>query len=257
MTYSLFRLRLFHNSTKRYWTQTQRRMLTNNLQTLTIQFNNDISQWEVPLFRGAVIGAMENTNILFHNHLDDDTFRYRYPLIQYKRIKSKAAMVCVGEGTEVIGEFFSCANFNLQVGERQLALEVDHMDAKRTLVQVWDTEFRYTLRKWLPLSSDNYRTYQTLDGLVVQYAFLQNILIGNILSFCKGLGITIEKEIKCTITQLLDSHTYTFKGVKMMGFDVEFKANISLPDYVGLGKGVSLGFGTVVKKYENRKNNNE
>lgn len=229
----------------------------NNLQTLVIQFSNDIFQWEVPLFRGSVIDAMENTNILFHNHLDDDTFRYRYPLIQYKRIGGKAAIVCVGEGTEVIGEFFNNANFNLQIGERALLMEVERMDAKRTLVQVWDTEFRYTLRKWLPLSSDNYRTYQSLEGIVEQCAFLQNILIGNILSFCKGVGITIELEIKCVITQIMETRTYTYKGVKMQGFDVEFKSNISLPDYIGLGKGVSLGFGMVVRKYERKNDNKE
>lgn len=223
----------------------------NNLQTLVIQFSNDIFQWEVPLFRGSVIDAMENTNILFHNHLDDDTFRYRYPLIQYKRIGGKAAIVCVGEGTEVIGEFFNNANFNLQIGERALLMEVERMDAKRTLVQVWDTEFRYTLRKWLPLSSDNYRIYQSLEGIVEQCSFLQNILIGNILSFCKGVGITIEQEVKCVITQIMETRTYAYKGVKMQGFDVEFKSNISLPDYIGLGKGVSLGFGMV--KSENKK----
>lgn len=225
----------------------------NNLQTLVIQFSNDILQWEVPLFRGSVIDAMENTNILFHNHLDDDTFRYRYPLIQYKRIGGKAAIVCVGEGTEVIGEFFNNANFNMQIGERTLLMEVERMDAKRTLVQVWDTEFRYTLRKWLPLSSDNYRTYQSLEGIVEQCAFLQNILIGNILSFCKGVGITIELEIKCVITQIMETRTYTYKGVKMQGFDVEFKSNISLPDYIGLGKGVSLGFGMVKSENKNNK----
>ena len=229
----------------------------NNLQTLVIQFSNDIFQWEVPLFRGSVIDAMENTNILFHNHLDDDTFRYRYPLIQYKRIGGKAAIVCVGEGTEVIGEFFNNANFNMQIGERTLSMEVERMDAKRTLVQVWDTEFRYTLRKWLPLSSDNYRTYQSLEGIVEQCAFLQNILIGNILSFCKGVGITIEQEIKCVITQIMETRTYTYKGVKMQGFDVEFKSNISLPDYIGLGKGVSLGFGMVVRKHERKNDNKE
>ena len=136
-------------------------------------------------------------------------------------------------------------------------MEIDHVDARQTLVQVWDTEFRYTLRKWLPLSSDNYRTYQSLEGIVEQCSFLQNILIGNILSFCKGVGITIAQEIKCVITQIMETRTYTYKGVKMQGFDVEFKTNVSLPDYIGLGKGVSLGFGTVMRRYDRKENNKE
>lgn len=222
-------------------------MKTQNVQTLIIQFKNEIASWEIPLFRGCVIHAMEDANVLFHNHLNDDELRYRYPLIQYKRIGKRAALVCVGEGTEVIGDFFSSANFEFEIGDRTENMEIDHVDAKRTLIQVWDNEFRYVIRKWLPLSSENYRTYLSLNGIVEQCAFLQKILVGNVLSFCKGVDVTMEKEVSCVIQNILGTHTYTHKGVKMMGFDVEFKSNVSLPDYVGLGKGVSLGFGMVKK----------
>ena len=42
----------------------------------------------------------------------------------------------------------------------------------------------------------------------------------------------------------------TAKGVKMLAFDVEFKTNLSIPDYMGIGKHVSLGYGTVVRNYD-------
>lgn len=222
-------------------------MKTQNIQTLVIQFQNEISMREIPLFRGCVIHAMENANLLFHNHLDDDGLRYRYPLIQYKRINGRAALVCIGEGTEVIGEFFNCGDFSFQLGQRVVEMEIERVEAKHTLLQVWNTDFSYAARKWLPLSSENYRTYLSLEGMADRCAFLQKILIGNILSFCKGLDVTVEKEIKCVITDILDSNSYIHKGVRMMGFDVAFKSNVSLPDFIGLGKGVSMGFGMVVK----------
>ena len=59
----------------------------------------------------------------------------------------------------------------------------------------------------------------------------------------------IEKEITCKLLSLKDFRLIKAKGVKMMTFDAEFKANISLPDYIGIGKHVSLGFGTVVRIY--------
>ena len=31
----------------------------------------------------------------------------------------------------------------------------------------------------------------------------------------------------------------------MEGFDMKFKTNVQLPQYIGLGKGVSLGFGEI------------
>lgn len=223
----------------------------NNINTLLVQFKNEISRGEIPIFRGCVNSTMENANILFHNHINDDELRYRYPLIQYKRINKCASIVCIGEGTEVIGDFFEAGNFHFKIDEREVDMKIERIEAKRTIVQVWDSEFRYTMRKWLPLSSENYQEYRKLEGIVEQTVFLQKILIGNILSMCKGLSIAIEKEISCKITNIDNNRIYTYKGVKMMGFDVEFKTNVSLPDFIGLGKGVSLGFG-MIKRIENK-----
>ena len=77
---------------------------------LYIQFANEISQKEIPMFRGAVLHSMESCPVLFHNHLGDK-FRYAYPLIQYKRIKGKAAIVFVGKGVESFQEFMISGRF--------------------------------------------------------------------------------------------------------------------------------------------------
>ena len=217
---------------------------------LTVRFANGIAREEVPLFRGAVINSMEGAGILFHNHAGDDKLRYAYPLIQYKRINQKAAIVCIGEGTEAIGEFFAASNFDVTLGDRAISLEVEQVKASHTLVQVWDSQFAYHLRRWLPLNEDNYAKYNALDSLAERYAMLERLLTGNILSFAKGVGIHFDKQVQCRITAADEPRLTRYKGVKMMSFDVEFKSNVSLPDYVGLGKGVSLGYGTVVRKYE-------
>lgn len=218
------------------------------VRTIVVKLTTEIKHCEIPLFRGAVNAILEkNHSILFHNHINDG-YRYSYPLIQYKRIGGKAAIVCFGEGTEAIGEFFERSEYVIHIGNREVETEVDVIEAKRTLVQVWNEEFRYVVRKWLPLSSENYAAFRQLNGIREQSAFLEKILVGNILSFCKGLDITIDQEIKCVITNILGTRSYIYKGVKMMGFDVEFSTNVSLPDYLGLGKGVSLGFGTLKSK---------
>lgn len=217
-----------------------------HIPVLNIIFRNEIKQYEIPAFRGSIISKVPAELTLFHNHIDTG-FRYRYPLIQYKRIGGKAAIVCIGEGTDAIGNFFANADFDLQIGTRTEHFEVEKVDAQRVIIQPWQTEFRYTLRKWLPLNQDNYVQYQTIEGIAAKAEFLQKILIGNILSMCTGLGIHIEKEITCEILTLIEEKTYKYKGVKMSGFDIEFKTNISLPDYIGLGKGTSLGYGMVHK----------
>ena len=137
-----------------------------------------------------------------------------------------------------------------------MTLEVESVRAHKTLVQVWDSVFTYHLRKWLPLNQENYRRYEALDSIVERYAFLERLLTGNILSFAKNMGVYLDKQVECKITSADEPRIVNYKGVKMMSFDVEFKSNVSLPDYIGLGKGVSLGFGMVVRKYDKKNENN-
>lgn len=218
------------------------------VKTLLLQFKNEIAMWEIPLFRGCVIHSMENTNLLFHNHDEDDKLRYAYPLIQYKRIGGKAAIVCIGEGTEAIGALFQSGNFTYQLGERSTIMDIEHVEAKQNIVQTWDSDFHYTLRKWLPFNSENYKMYKGMEGIAERMQFLQKILIGNMLSFCKGMNICVDKEITCSITNVLGERSYRHKGVNKLGLDIEFKTNISLPDFIGLGRGVSMGYGIIKTK---------
>lgn len=224
------------------------------IKVLTVRFVNEIMREEVPLFRGAIINAMEDANLLFHNHEEDGRLRYAYPLIQYKRINQKAAIVCLGEGTEAIGQFFSSCNFDLKLGERLVKLEVETVNAHQHLIQIWDSEFTYHIRRWLPLNQDNYAAYCKEESLAAKYALLERLLTANILSFAKGIGVRFEGQVVTRIIQMDEPQTQNYKGVKLMSFDAEFKSNVSLPDYIGLGKGVSLGMGTVVRKYERKDN---
>lgn len=228
-----------------------------SLRILTIHFNNIIARSDLGRFRGAIIKVVGQENgLLFHNH-NGEKFRYAYPLIQYKRIRQKAAIVCIGEGTEEIGKLFSACDFDIQIGERSEHLEIASVKADKVLVQVWEDMFTYRIRKWLPLNQENYEEFQKLESLVEKYAMLENIMVGNILSFGRGVEVVFENQVVCKITEMLDEKLIIYKGVKMMAFDVEFKSNVSLPDFIGLGKGVSLGMGMVVKKYYGINNNDE
>ena len=219
--------------------------------TLVICFKNPIALYELPFFRGAIISKVPREMVLFHNHIENG-FRYRYPLIQYKRIGGNASIVCIGEGTDEIGQFFAGADLDICIGERPVQLQVEDVRATRTLVQTWENTFTYSCRKWLPLNQENYDKYMQLDGLMERIIFLQKILIGNILSMCTGLGIHIENNVTCEITYLSDMSIYKYKDIKMVGFDLQFKSNISLPNYIGLGKGVSLGFGVIHQLNNNK-----
>jgi len=225
----------------------------NQTKIITIRFKNSISSTDIEAFRGAVINALQDKDILFHNHnLQDKGFRYSYPLIQYKRINKKAAIFCLEDGTESIGKFFLDSDMILNLNGEVYKFEVESVKAYNHLIQVWNSNFRYTIRKWLALNQENYELYNKLESVAEKSAFLENILKANILSLAKGLDIFFEKQVECKITLLSEPRITRYKNVKMTMFDAEFLTNVSIPDYAGLGKGVSVGYGMAVRKKDKK-----
>lgn len=228
------------------------------IRALTIITDAEIHQNEVPLFRGAVINSLgEHPNLYFHNHLDDDKFRYAYPLIQYKRLGGKAAIVCVEEGVDIIGQFLTEVNGTLNIGERQITCHTDKIQPARILVQTWEEMFNYHISRWLPLNSQNYQRYKDIEGVVERVTFLENILKANLLSMLKGLNIHLENELILKITEIGDSYLIHNKGIKMMAFNADFKCNLSIPNNLGIGKNASIGCGIVHQLQKTKDINNK
>lgn len=216
------------------------------IRTLTILFDTEISFKETTLFRGAVIKSLgEHPNLFFHNHLDDEKFRYSYPLIQYKRLGGKAAIVCVEDGVDIIGQFLTEVDGTLTIGDRQVTCNTGRIQPARILVQTWEEMFNYHISRWLPLNSQNYQRYKDIEGVVEKVSFLENILKANLLSMLKGLNIHLEKELILKITELSDPYLLHNKGVKMMAFNADFKCNLSIPNNIGIGKNTSIGCGII------------
>ena len=218
------------------------------IRTLCVRFNTPLAMHEIPLFRGAIISAVTQSETLFHNHIDD-SFRYRYPLIQYKRIGKNAAIVCVEDGVEAFGNFFESATSEIMLGERAACLEVASVTARQELIQIWDSMFSYHLNSWIALNQTNYKSYRQMDGIAEKMAFLEKILTGNILSMAKSMGIHFDNEIKTVITDVAKPRDVLYKNTKVMSFDISFKCNVSLPNYIGIGKGCSIGYGIIKKQY--------
>ena len=216
---------------------------------LTLKFSNLIRFEDIPLFRGGIIQMIEretgDINLLFHNHLDG-RFRWSYPLVQYKQINGKAAIVCIGDGIDAIKDFF-CTSYRVWLlhGEK-IRLQIDDVAVDKVSIGMVDKPIEYCIHKWIPLNSGNYERYIQIERLSDRTCFLENLLSANILSMAKGLGIRIESMVECNIKELSKPRLFENKSVKMMAFDAYFKTNITLPQYIGLGKHVSVGYGSIL-----------
>ncbi|MEA5110263.1 hypothetical protein SDC9_31899 [bioreactor metagenome] len=217
------------------------------IKLLTVTFDTEIRDFEIPAFRGAVVDKVGRDNILFHNHLDDDKLLYKYPLIQYKTINRKPAIQCIDLGVDEIHKFFEKNSWDLIISDRKLEMKILRLDMNQFTMQVWDKLFNYSIRNWIALNKQNYETYLTLDGLAEKVALLEKILTANILAFAKGINWTVDKPIIVKIKTLSETRDVKLKGRTVLGFNVMFASNVFIPKYIGLGKSVSLGFGIVTK----------
>lgn len=218
------------------------------LRSIFIAFEEPIANREIIAFRSAVAEKAGRNHILFHNHLDTSQYLYRYPRIQYKVINQRPAMVCIEDGVEEVHHFFQKPSWDLTLFDRVYKVKVSKLLVNRYNMQVWDHTFTYNLYRWHALNQENYNAYRSITDDTEKLALLERILTGNILSFAKGIGWTVDKEVKLNIKQILKRRWLPLKDKKVLGFDIEFDTNIFLPNYIGLGKNVSIGFGVVKQK---------
>jgi len=216
--------------------------MPHKLNILQVCFDGDIARHELPALRGAIARKAGLKHTLFHNH-EGDGFRYGYPLIQYKRISKQPALVCVGAGVDAVHHFFNKRDWAIEISGRTIPMRVASLDLRQHLLQVWDQQFHFRIGHWLALHQEAHLQYLALPDEAARTAFLQRKLIGNILSFAKGIGWHVDKPISLTVHTIERMQSVPFKDSILLAFDVDFSTNVSLPPYIGLGKGTSLGNG--------------
>ena len=215
-------------------------------EVLVIYFENEITPQEIPLFRGAIINSIDSDSLLFHNHTELGV-RYGYPLIQYKSIAGRAVIVCIEKGVDDVQALFTRSNLNLRLGKRTIDCHIAGISPRQIDVGISHAPHNYRIDRWCCLNETNFKTFTLLTGIAERAEMLERILVGNILSFAKGLGMTVTEEIKVKITKLDDLYYLRAKGVPMACVDIEFSSNFVLPELIGLGKHSSINFGVVTE----------
>lgn len=219
--------------------------MRDRIQIMTATYMNvRVSKDEARGIRGF-FANLERDNIYLHNHTADGIDIYRYPLVQYKVINENPVVVAIEDGIPSIQPYLM-KETQLKIGMRtynDLMLDI-------SLSQQWagDSDrieaYRFET-PWLALNQKNYKIY--IESSEQQKKQLINrILVGNILSFCKGIGITIENKLE--VTHCLRPIAIFYKETKMIAFQGNFQVNCQIPKLCGIGKGTAKGFGVVVER---------
>ena len=224
--------------------------MNTSLRLLSVTFDTQIDPWELPRFRGAVARKVGLEHEWYHNHnAETDGYHQRYPLIQYKldthRGQQRPMLLCINQGVEEAHHFFSQPDWSLRIGANEHPLRIARLHVDQLALDVSPQPFIYRIHKWKAFNPENYEIWQGLRGIAEQFAFLERLLATHIIAFAEGVGWRVAERFELKILDLLKREQISNKGIRFEAFTLDFETNLALPEYVGLGKGVALGFGVV------------
>ncbi|MBR4490078.1 DNA repair protein [bacterium] len=201
-----------------------------------------LMDFEIHKMRGF-IGNMFEKYDLIHNHGPNGLI-YRYPLIQFKTVDKSPIILAIGDDAiKIFGEIFMTLD-HLDIEGKYIPINEKELSVTDCPFGIADSLIEYEfIHPWIALNKENYEKYQSLKTLKEKKELVRRTLIGNILSMSKGLEYTVPARIEAETT--LNTTKVKLKGVDIIGFIGIFRTNFEIPDFFGIGKSVSRGFGTV------------
>lgn len=152
-------------------------------------------------------------------------------------------VIGINEGVEVLKEIYDQFD-EIRLGENTYPIMSKGIRLMNQDFGLSDKFHSYEfVTPWFALSQENYKKFYLAGSREARDELMNRTLVGNILSMSKTLGYTVKDRIKAKVdyrfgkARLKDTNTLTFTGT--------FITNFLIPDYLGIGKSVSRGFGAV------------
>lgn len=175
----------------------------------------------------------------FHNHLDQITFNYKSPNIQYRVIDGNLSILGINEGGDILLKSIDEIKLD-EIKLDGIDNKIEEKEIKITFpeLEIKDERYDYKFESfWIALNEENYKKYQKGEFS------LDNQLRNNILEFFKLSGVQATKRI--IAVGKLEENKIVEKDTVILGFTGTFKTNVNLPDLIALGKRKSVGFGII------------
>ncbi|MDY0017338.1 MAG: CRISPR-associated endonuclease Cas6 [Candidatus Delongbacteria bacterium] len=216
------------------------------LMTTIISFPNvKISRSDLHKIRGF-FSTKYIENDLIHNH-DGDKFIHRYPAVQFKLIDNILNIYSYSAGTEDVFKDIFLTEYTLDIEDKKYNINEKQIEVKQLDLLDSAEYHKYEFYSpWIALNQKNFEEYMKLKFQDDKDAKLKSIVIQNIISVSKFAGYTIQNKLEVKDLNLKPLMV-NLKGMEILAFKGDFKINFILPDYIGLGKSVSRGYGNVRK----------
>ncbi len=169
--------------------------------------------------------------------------RYLYPRVQVKVLNEQIYIVGVGDGSDCVLQLIDkistldFGNITFEVNDKNI---IDMMDQ----FQQADQLIRYRfVTPWVALNQTTGRKYRALNNSE-RVNFLNKLLGRNIIFVAKELSIDLEDKVftKVNLSSLFPKPVDENNWGAFFG---EFSTNFNLPNFIGLGNGITRGYGAI------------
>ena len=217
--------------------------MDSNIKTIVAKFFTDKPVRKTPYqVKGVFIRNFKNESIV--PMLDGSKRdKFLYPRVQVKILGEQIYLIGIGEGVSPVLEIsekiekLDFGNITFQIQDREISQFKNEFISSNQLI---DYEF---LTPWVALNNMTGKKYRKLEDLD-KHSYLTKLIGQNIVFIAKELNLDLGKEIyiklelSSLVAQKIDEKNWgSFKGT--------FTTNCILPNYIGLGNGITRGLGTI------------
>jgi len=169
--------------------------------------------------------------------------KFLYPRVQVKILNEQIYIVGINEGVDSIKaiakkmDFLDFGNITFQILDNEIEEHQNRFQPVTKLIR-----YRF-VTPWVALNQTTGYRYRNLNN-ADRVNFLNRLLGQNIVFMAREMGMELEENIftKVTLSSLfprqVDENNWG-------AFDGEFRANFVLPNYLGIGNGITRGYGTL------------
>jgi len=172
--------------------------------------------------------------------------RYLYPRVQVKVINENIFIIGIGNGYDPVLQLTDNIN-QLDFGNISFDILEKRIDENENIFDYKEDPINYRfITSWAALNKNSLKTFRKMKA-ENRINYLNKLLEKNIAFISKEFNLeTPEKlvsmiKINSTEPKLIDNR-------KWGSFDGKFKTNFYLPSFVGLGNGITRGFGTLLNE---------
>ena len=175
----------------------------------------------------------------------DGTYRkkYSYPRVQVKILNEQIYIIGIKEGVEPV---LSIPNKIKELDFGNITFAINDFE-EETLNQQFALSgslVKYSfLTSWAALNHVTGNKYRSTP-FKKKKSYLNKLLGTNLIFLAKEMGVAIKKGIY-TKVEIPNLHPKSIDDNKWKSFKGDFKTNIILPNYIGLGNGITRGYGTI------------